>query len=292
MAWLVCGTVPYEDFSLSTRVWRCETTKGRLVADDGTSLPVERGTSVLYAACLLACEALGQGAPGAMLVGDIGTGEGSDRLYRKLSQDLSAGAEEISGITFHYLYPDLDGHNRVMASLEALEKRPLLVADAGFMYVAKMSGYAQSYDLFTPDVGELSFLADEKAPHPLYTRGFLLSRDQDVPGLVKNAYAHGNAAQNLLVKGRTDTVVIGGEIRGEVAEPLVPNLEPIGGTGDIVAGLVSAFLCSGYDMERACLCAARAARVAGELANPTPATQVAEILPHMARAVESVASEA
>jgi len=35
-----------------------------------------------------------------------------------------------------------------------------------------MSGNAQSFDLFTPDAGELAFLADEEAPHPFYTRGF------------------------------------------------------------------------------------------------------------------------
>lgn len=293
MAWLVCGTIPDETFPLFLGTWRCDAEKGLLVAEDGgRELAVERGTSILYAACLLACEALGQEPPRAMLVGDIGTGEGSDRLYRRLADDLAQGADGISGITFHYLYPDLDGHNRVMASLEDLEKRPLLVADAGFMYVAKMSGCAQSYDLFTPDVGELSFLADEKAPHPLYTRGFLLARDQDVPRLVKDAYAHGNAAQNLLVKGKTDTVVIEGEIRGRVDEPLVPTLEPIGGTGDIVAGLVSGFLCAGYEMEKACLCAARAARMAGALARPTPATQVAEILPSMAQAVDAAAGKA
>ena len=47
--------------------------------------------------------------------------------------------------------------------------KPTLVADAGFMYVAKMSGYADAYDLFTPEAGELAILADEKAPHPFYT---------------------------------------------------------------------------------------------------------------------------
>jgi len=45
-----------------------------------------------------------------------------------------------------------------------------LIADAGFMYAAKMSGQASKYDLFTPDVGELAFLADEEAPHLFYTR--------------------------------------------------------------------------------------------------------------------------
>ena len=62
-------------------------------------------------------------------------------------------------------------------ALEEWKRRPIVVADAGFMYAAIMSGYAASYVLFTPDVGELAFLADEKAPHPFYTRGYILAED-------------------------------------------------------------------------------------------------------------------
>ncbi|MFN2359334.1 MAG: sugar kinase, partial [Desulfotignum sp.] len=69
------------------------------------------------------------------------------------------------------------------------------------MYAAKMSGAASFYDLFTPDAGELAFLADETAPHPFYTRGFILHTDNPVSELVCRAYAHDNAAQYLLVKG-------------------------------------------------------------------------------------------
>lgn len=90
----------------------------------------------------------------------------------------------------------------------------MLVADAGFMYVAKMSGYADAYDLFTPDAGELAFLADEKAPHPFYTRGFLLASEDDVPELAARAYRHGNAARFLLVKGKTDHLIRGGNSSG------------------------------------------------------------------------------
>jgi hypothetical protein len=35
---------------------------------------------------------------------------------------------------------------------------------------------AAQFDLFTPDVGELAFLADEEAPHPFYTRGFICTK--------------------------------------------------------------------------------------------------------------------
>ena len=163
----------------------------------------------------------------------------------------------------------------------------MLVANAGFIHAAKISVYAKKYDFFTPDAGELAFLADENAPHPLYTRGFLLdSGHEDVPALAKRAWECGNAAQNMLVKARVDTLVVHGEVRGRVETPNVPALEAIGGTCDIVAGLVSAMLHAGLAMERACLVAARAARRAGELACPTPATQVTDILAHMEQAVE------
>ena len=63
------------------------------------------------------------------------------------------------------------------------------------MYAAKMSGQAASYDLFTPDAGELAFLADETAPHPFYTRGFILHENNKIPDLINRAYSHKNAAK-------------------------------------------------------------------------------------------------
>lgn len=288
MAWLVCGTIPDPSLSLGWHSLAYNIEDGCLTGDaDFARLHVQRGTSTLYAACLLACNVLGVESPRALFVGDIGDEAGSAALYAELGTRLSQSADEFCGITFHYLFPDLDGHNRVLASLEGHARRPMLVADAGFMYAAKMSGYAKEYDLFTPDAGELAFLADENAPHPLYTRGFLLdSGHEDVPALAKRAWECGNAAQNMLVKARVDTLVVHGEVRGRVETPNVPALEAIGGTGDIVAGLVSAMLHAGLAMERACLVAARAARRAGELACPTPATQVTDILAHMEQAVE------
>lgn len=170
-------------------------------------------------------------------------------------------------------------------ALEEAGPKPVLVADAGFMYVAKMSGYADAYDLFTPDAGELAFLADEKAPHPFYTRGFLLAADEDIPSLVERAYQYGNAARFLLIKGKVDHLVEGGRFLGDVSEPQVAALEPIGGTGDLVTGLVTGLLAGGMEMPQACLTAARASRITGLLANPTPATQIAELLPFLPEAL-------
>ncbi len=290
MAWIICGTVPDASFPLIEGYWRLD--KGQLHAHGGSIPPlaVQRGTPALLATALLACETLGAEPPTALLVGDTGRGEGSRALYTHLAASL--GASSPGGLTFHYLFPDLDGHNRVLASLEEMLPRPLLVADAGFMYAAKMSGYAATYDLFTPDAGELAFLADEKAPHPFYTRGFLLAIEEDIPDLVQRAYRHGNAARFLLIKGKCDCLAYDGRIIGTVSAPQVPAMEPIGGTGDLVTGLVTGLLASGMAMERACLTAARAARRIGLLANPTPATQVAELLPFLPQALRQGVSEA
>lgn len=289
--WLVCGTVPDEHFPLTQARWQL---RGETLVCDGATapaLPVARGTPALLGACLAVCDHFGLPAPQALLAGDTGNGDGSRALYAHLAARLTANANNAAfdGIIFHYLFPDVDGHNRVLMALEGCTPRPLLLADAGFMYVAKMSGYADRYDLFTPDVGELAFLADETAPHPFYTRGFLLAEDKDIPQLVARAYAGNNAARYLLVKGSTDHVYADGTLLASVSEPLVPALEAIGGTGDIVAGLVTALAIMapdrGLDLTDICRMAARAARLAGQAASPTPATQVAHIMPHLGEAV-------
>ena len=251
MAWMICGTVPDASFPLTGGRWRLD--GGFLHAEGGGIAPlsVQRGTPALLGTALLTCETLGVKPPTALLAGDTGNGDGSRKLYSRLAASPSLSG--VRGITFHYLFPDLDGHNRVLMALEEADPKPVLVADAGFMYVAKMSGYADAYDLFTPDAGELAFLADEKAPHPFYTRGFLLAADEDIPSLVERAYQYGNAARFLLIKGKVDHLVEGGRFLGDVSEPQVAALEPIGGTGDLVTGLVTGLLAGGMEMPPALL---------------------------------------
>ncbi|WP_308417255.1 hypothetical protein [Desulfosarcina cetonica] len=117
----------------------------------------------------------------AWLVGDIGRGEGSRRLYAHMEQALDRSAWTV--LVFHYLQPDVDWHNRVLFTVERILPRPVLIADAGFMYAAKMSGQADQYDLFTPDVGELAFLADEHAPTPSTPAGSSSTRRTRSPSL-------------------------------------------------------------------------------------------------------------
>ena len=162
-----------------------------------------------------------------------------------------------------------------------MNPRPRLIADAGFMYAAKMSGEAPLYDLFTPDAGELAFLADEHAPHPFYTRGFILHEDNDVPGLIARAYLHRNAALYLMVKGKKDYLADETGILETVDAPVEEAMEAIGGTGDTLTGLVSVLMDTGMDIREAAVVAMRANRLAGRFAKPTPATQIADIIRHI-----------
>jgi len=279
----IVGTVPDEAFPLTEGQVCLE--KDTLVLQ-GRRIPVNRGTPALLAATIAAGDILGNPPPFAYLVGDIGTGRGSRQLYDYLTKHLPKAAFKV--ITFHYLQPDVDWHNQVLFAVEEMKPKPVLIADAGFMYVAKMSGQAEVYDLFTPDAGEIAFLADEEAPHPFYTRGFILYEENRVPELITRAYEHDNAARCLLVKGKRDYIANRQGILATVDEPLVEALEPVGGTGDTLTGIVSAMADSGMRVEEAAVLAAKVNRLAGLYANPAPATQVIELIQHIPRAVTEI----
>ena len=288
--WCIAGTLPDPDFALCPAGLEGESTVagGLLHLPDGQAVPVQRGTAALAATAILACRELGIAPPRLLLAGDPGSGAGSRAIYAWLEQNL-AGLSP-AGLTFHYLFPDQDWHNRVLMATQALAVPPLMVADAGFMYVAKMSGYADAYDLFTPDLGELAFLADEKAPHPFYTRGFLLAREDDVPPLLQRALEHGNCPKNLIIKGSKDYIVVDGRVIATVDAPSVPAMECIGGTGDLVTGLATAFLCGGAAMDEACTAAARMARLLAQLCAPNPGTQIGELIEMLPEAMRSARS--
>lgn len=279
----IIGTVPDQDFPLA------EGDVG--MGDDeiyiqGKRVSVNRGTPALLASAIKACEVLDVPGPFGYLVGDIGRGDGSRRLYEHLTRNL--GKCDFNAIAFHYLLPDVDWHNRVLFAVEEMTQRPVLIADAGFMYVAKMSGQSYEYDLFTPDIGELAFLADEEAPHPFYTRGFILHEENRIPELISRAYRHRNAARCLLVKGEKDYVADSEGIRAVVDHPSEEAMEAIGGTGDTVTGIAAALIEWGMPVHDAAIAAIRANRLAGSYAKPTPATQVKEIVEHIPRALEEI----
>ncbi len=266
-----------------------------VLGPQGQKMRIERGVETLATAASLVCAHMGKEAPYILCGGDKGKGDGSRAVYAFMAEHLHKW--QVQGITFHYLFPDVDWHNRVLMAVDGYadskegRERPTLVADAGFMYVAKMSGYADAYDLFTPDVGEMAFLADELAPHPFYTRGFLLDRPEGVEDLLARALEHGNVAKNLIIKGHVDHIVEHGQIVGTVNVPSVPSMEAIGGTGDLVTGMATGLLASGLSMTQACRVAVKANRVLAELAQPTPATQVHQLTPYICEAVEKVLQE-
>lgn len=279
----VVGTVPDQNFPLvSDKV----TLEGEKICIHGKKFPINRGTPALLAAAIKTAEVMGRPAPFGYLVGDVGLGDGSRRLYKYLTQHLDK--TDFSTITFHYLQPDIDWHDRILLAVQGLAQRPTLIADAGSMYVAKMSGQAQAYDLFTPDVGELAFLADEKAPHPFYTRGFILQEENKVPDLIARAYKHNNASRYLLVKGRRDYVADHKGIQATVDSPVEEAMEAMGGTGDTLTGIVAALIASGIAIRKACIIAAKTNRLAGHHTRPTPATQVMEIIQRIPRALEDI----
>ncbi len=279
----IIGTIPDIAFPL---------VKGEVFLENKTiciqdrSALVNRGTTALIAAAVKTSEFLGQDLPSACLAGDIGLGEGSRSIYESLVREI--GGSGFTTIAFHYLQPDVDWHNKVLFAINDMAKRPLLIADAGFMYAAKMSGQAEAYDLFTPDIGEMAFLADEKAPHPFYTRGFILHEENRADELIKRAYDNKNAARYLLVKGKEDYLADHEGILDTVKIHIKEAMEAIGGTGDTLTGIVAALLESGMEIREAAITAAKVNRLAGYKANPTPATQITEIINQIPSALSEI----
>ena len=279
----IIGTIPDAEFPLTCGEVQL---KNEYMLINGRKVPINRGTPALIAAAVHVAETLGLPAPAACLAGDIGLGYGSRKLYEWLTNNLAD--TEYDTLAFHYLQPDVDWQFKILAAVDKMKKRPHIVADAGFMYAAKMSGMAGEYDLFTPDMGELAFLADEQAPHPFYTRGFILHEDQKAEDLITLAYKHDNGAKHMLIKGATDLVANSDGILHSINNPNSANMEAIGGTGDTVTGTVSVLIDSKMPIDEAAKNAALINRWAGEITEPTPATQILEIAGNLNKACSKV----
>ena len=65
-------------------------------------------------------------------------------------------------------------------------------------------------------------------------------------------------------------------------------MEPIGGTGDLITGMISGLIHAGKSPVEACRIAGHVNRKAGELSRPTPATQVRDILKFIPAALKEV----
>jgi NAD(P)H-hydrate repair Nnr-like enzyme with NAD(P)H-hydrate dehydratase domain len=221
-----------------------------------------------------------------LVAGDIGKRKGSIAIYEYLAEHLPEMGVKV--LTMHYMMPDLELNKKVLATVDTMADKPVMIADAGSLYVAKAGGDAHYYTVFTPDLGETAFLADDKADHPSFTRGYIFNMEDDVPGLIRRAYAGNNAAPTMFVKGKIDYICQDGEIVDTIDALSVESMEPIGGTGDLITGMISGLIYAGLTPLQACRISGRVNRVAGELSQPTPATQIDEILRFLPEALHRV----
>jgi NAD(P)H-hydrate repair Nnr-like enzyme with NAD(P)H-hydrate dehydratase domain len=129
------------------------------------------------------------------------------------------------------------------------------------------------------------------APHPFYTRGFVLHQEGNAPELIRRAYAYQNAATYLLVKGETDIVADETGILETVDHPSFEAMTAIGGTGDTLTGILTVLCGAGFDPVKAAHLAARANRITGTYAAPNPATQVMELVENIPRALSGLLSD-
>ncbi len=271
---LITGTVPVRDMPLI---------RGEVAFDDdyllvdSKKIPCTQGTGAMVSAALATTNHLGIDAPQALLVGDIGEGKGSRQLYQHLIDNIAELSPDVLAV--HYWLPDMSQTRQLCTAIEKCEKRPVMIADAASMYSAKAAGLAKAFDIFTPDATEIAFLADPEATHPAYIARHLFETDVSyAPELARTAYENHGAARLLLVKGSTDYIIRDGEVLATVTQPDIPMLEPIGGTGDTITGIVSALAYAELEPHEAAIIAARANRMAGKYANVTPATKVREVI--------------
>ncbi|WP_457615013.1 NAD(P)H-hydrate dehydratase [Methanopyrus sp.] len=260
---IIAGTVPIE--GLGPVEGRVEPLSDRIRVA-GREIPVSMGTAALAAAAARVLEFLDEDEPRLITAGDLGEGDGSIEIYRRLRE------VDDDVLVIHYIKPKIDEIRRVDTSGK-------VVADAGGMYAAKAAGVGPEFHLFLPDPGELAFLADEKAHHPAYVRRFIAEVDEEeVPDLVRRAYEENQVPDYLVVKGRRDYVVRRGEVVETIDEPLVEAMECIGGTGDTLTGIVAALIAAGFETEEACVIGCRVNRRLGEISEATPTTRIHELI--------------
>lgn len=271
---IIAGIVPFPDISL---VEGTVEMKDDSLSVSGYTVPCFQGTSAMASAALTVSNALRLSPPYAVLGGDTGSGKGSRLLYEHLAEKLEEYAPRV--LALHYWLPNLGLIKNVVAAAAKLPKRPVMIADAASMYAAKAAGLAEEFDIFTPDVSEMAFLADRDAIHPAYINQHLFeSCDNEVPGLIEEAYRLGGAAKLLIVKGAVDYIARKDGIKYRIDEPDVPEMECIGGTGDTITGMAAALVHAGFELEDAAVASVKANRLAGKAAGVTPVTKISELI--------------
>ncbi len=267
---VLIGTVPYKT---GVYVGQARIEDDHLNVDN-VNFPIERGTAAMAASCAQVCNFYGLLMPVCIFGGDISDGKGTDLMFQEVNDSIDLYTPDI--ITLHYLFPKIACGTPFVSKVNSLAKRPQLIADAGGMYLMKTINQSSLFDVFTPDEGELLFLADEFAAHPLYVRSDMLSKITDIDALTKTAYQHKNAARTMIIKGAVDYIYIDGIRINECGEPNIPAMEAIGGTGDTITGLVSGLR---YRQDNnADFKAVVLNRLIGKRINCTPATQISEFI--------------
>ena len=271
---LIAGTLPIKDLPLITNVAQRE---GSDLIVDEHRFACTQGTGALISAALTTTDYLNTDPPHALIAGDIGRGSGSKLIYDQLIEQLPQIAPDV--LVMHYILPDMAQIRRVCDAANCCSKKPIMVADAASMYAAKAAGIADRFEVFTPDIAELGFLADPEATHPAYINHHLFDSDiARIPHLIETAYQQHCAPNLLLVKGSTDYIVREGQILETIEEPNIPALEAIGGTGDTLTGIMAALLDAELELHEAAIIAARANRMAGYFAQANPATKISQII--------------
>lgn len=281
---LVCGTIPQEDISMITGEARFDSEK--LFIED-KEIPCTQGTAALISAACVTAKHFQSAPPRVILVGDTGRGKNSHALYDYLAKNIGQIAPDV--LLMHYILPIMGLMKKVHAAAMKCSKKPVLMADASSMYAAKAGGLGPQFDVFTPDISEIAFLADPDAIHPAYISHHLFNTDASrTPDLIAAACRQKSAAKLLIVKGSTDYIVEDGKIVCTVSDPDVPTLEAIGGTGDTISGMTGAMIDAGFGHAKAAVCAARANREAGRAIQATPATKIRSIIEAIPRVLGTV----
>lgn len=271
---LIAGIIPSANTPLlDDRVQK----QGPFLRIANYDIPGGQGTAALISAALAMTEYLQTDPPRVVIAGDTGRGGGSYKVYEYLIQNLVELSPSV--LVLHYWMPNLELMQQLYEKVKCLKPAPILIADAASMYAAKAVGLAAEFDVFTPDLSELAFLADPEAIHPAYIDKHLFqSADStNVPDLIEMAYRNGGASKYLLVKGKKDYIADKNGIIAVIDEPDVPELECIGGTGDTITGLCAVLISKGMDIKQALILSARANRLAGMIEPVSPASRIDEI---------------
>jgi NAD(P)H-hydrate repair Nnr-like enzyme with NAD(P)H-hydrate dehydratase domain len=281
---LICGTIPQDDLSIITGEAKFD--EDKLIVQD-TEIPCTQGTAALVSAACVTAQHFKSHPPRVVLAGDTGKGKGSHLLYDYIIKNIHHLNPDI--LLMHYILPVMGLMKKVQTAVFSCKKKPVMIADASSMYAAKAAGLAPGFDIFTPDICEMAFLADPEAIHPAYISRHLFSAESaQAQELITAAYRQKSAAKILIVKGSTDYVVENGKIIFTISEPDIPALEAIGGTGDTISGMVGAMIDAGLTQTNAAITALKANRKAGEYCKATPATKISQIVAAIPAALETL----